>query len=135
MRRNGKSRTLGDRIVKDAVLVLFTILLVLGGAVFISETAISQKEGGVIVDEAELRTLEREYISEIRDYLEQQGFADSGVSLTWVMEEDGSRSYDVVLHHKGIGKLTSAEREELFQRVETLAFQVSGCNFQVKLLV
>ena len=134
MRRNKEVRSLSDRIAKEAAFVLFTVLLVAGLALFISQTVMSQEEGKVSVDEKHFRVLEQEYVQEIRSYLEEQGFKNSGVSLTRVVETDGSRSYEVVLHHKGISKLTAQEQAELFEAVEELAFHIAGCNFQVNLL-
>ena len=135
MRRNKEVRSLSDRIAKEAAFVLFTVLLVAGLALFISQTVMSQEEGKVSVDEKHFRVLEQEYVQEIRSYLEEQGFKNSGVSLTRVVETDGSRSYEVVLHHKGISKLTAQEQAELFEAVEELAFHIAGCNFQVNLLL
>ncbi|MBQ7776618.1 MAG: hypothetical protein IJ379_11930 [Lachnospiraceae bacterium] len=135
MRREIKERSLSDRIAKDAVFVLITVLLVLGLALFVSETVMSQTEGNISVDEKHIRMLEQEYVGEIRDYLEEQGFANSGVTLTKVSEADGTTNYKVLLHHKGIDKLSQNEHMELFAAVEALAFQVAGCEFQVNLLV
>lgn len=135
MRRNVTERSLSDRIAKEAAFVLFTVLLVLGLALFISQTVMSQTEGNIAVDEKHFQVLEQEYVSEIRTYLEAQGFKNSGVSLTRVVETDGSRSYEVVLHHKGIDKLTREEQAALLEAVEELAFHITGCNFQVNLLV
>lgn len=124
-----------DRIAKNVVVVLVTMLLVFGLAMFVSGTVLSQSEEQFTVDEASLRLLEQEYVNDIRDYLEAQGFQNSGVTLTWVTREDGSRSYEVSLYHKGIGALSQEEQEILFASVKELAFQVAGCNFQVNLLV
>ncbi len=123
------------RITRNVVFVLFTMLLVLGLAMFVSGTALSQSNEKVVADEAGLRSLEQKYISDIRTYLEEQGFQNSGVTLTWIMEADGSRSYEVALHHKGIAELSVAEQEVLLAEVQELAFWTAGCNFHVNLLV
>ena len=115
--------------------VVLTVLVVLGLALFTSKTVLSQTKEGMAVDEAGLRILEQEYVSEIRTYLEMQGFQNSGVTLTWVMEEDGSRSYEVLIYHKNINKLSEVELEQLLVVIESFAFKVNGCYFQVNLLV
>ncbi len=134
MRREYRERRLSDRVAKDAAFVLFSVMLVLGLALFISETVMSQTEGNISVDEKHIQVLEQEYVSEIREYLDAAGYRNSGVTLTKVVDTDGSRSYSVALHHKGLHKLELAEQEALFQEVKDLAFQVAGCNFQVTLL-
>lgn len=135
MRRGIKRKVLRDKIAGKMLLVLSTVLLVLGLAFFVSGTVLSQTEEKFVVDEKSLRILEQDYVREIRAYLEAEGFQNSGVTLTWVMEEDGSRSYEVILYHKNMNKLSEAEREILYTAVEGLAFQVNGCHFQVNLLV
>lgn len=123
------------RMVKNVVLVFITVMLVLGLAMIVSQTAQGQSRDNNVVDEAGLRRLEQEYIGKIRGYLEQQGFKHSGVNLTWTMEEDGSRSYQVAIYHKGIIGLSVEKQEELLAAVCELAFQWTGCNFRVNLLV
>lgn len=135
MKRTINEERLSDRIAKEAAFVLFTILLVLVLAMFISQTVMSQTEGNISMDEKHYQLLEQEYVDEIRSYLEEQGYYNSGVTLTRVVEANGSRSYEVVLHHKNIDKLSEEEQAELLQTVEDMAFQASGCDFRVNLLV
>ena len=134
MNTRASRENLSNRIAKEAGFILFTVLLVLGLALFISETAMSQSDGNISVDEQHFQALEQEYVQEIRVYLEEQGFQNSGVSLTRIVEADGSRSYQVLLHHKGLKKLTASEQEALLEAVEELAFRVAGCNFQINFL-
>ena len=108
-------------ISKKGLFMLMTAMLVL----FTSATVQSQ-EGELIVDEAGMRAMEREYVQEIRTYLESQGYENSGVNLTYVTEEDGQRSYMVLIHHKRISKLSEDKKQSLFSEVEEMAFQVSG---------
>lgn len=133
MRREMKEHRLYERLVKDAAFVLFTVLLVLLLAMFVSQTVMSQTKGNITVDEQHFQKLEQEYVKEIRSYMAEQGFQNSGVTLTRVVE-NGERSYEVVLHHKNLAKLTKEELEELFVQVEGLAFEVADCSFRVNLL-
>lgn len=134
MRGKVNSKHLNNRLVKDMVFVLCTIALVLCLAFFISGTVQSQKDGGVTVDEDAYQVLEEQYVEEIRDYLEEQGFRNSGVTLTRTVEKDGERVYEVALHHKNLYKLSDKEQEALFQIIEEKSFNVMGCEFQVGLL-
>lgn len=135
MKRMAGKESVAEKVVKAVMIVLGTVLLVIGMAFFISGTALSQTEEKFAKDEAMLRALEKEYVGAVRDYLEKQGFEDSGVTLTWMMQEDGSRCYEVLLHHRKIEDLNQPEREMLFAEVMELAFDVAGCNFRVNLLV
>ena len=68
------------------------------------------------------------------DYLEEKGYRNSGVALTRVVDEEGERSYEMTLHHKNLYKLSTEEQETILKEIATMAFHVSGCKFQVKLL-
>lgn len=127
-------KSLSGRIRKEAVFVWCTLLLILVLWLFISETVMSQNEGNIIVDEEAYLVLEEQYVSEIKSYLEMKGYRNSGVVLTRVVDGDGNRSYDVVLHHKRLYKLEEKEQETLLNQIEGLAFHVAECEFRVKLL-
>lgn len=113
--------------------VLFTMVLVLVFVLLISGRAMSQ-EKQVVADREGLQKLEQEYIREIRDYLAEKGYANSGVNLTCVTEADGDRNYQVAIYHKRIEKLDEIQKKELFEEIEELAFCVSGCDFQINFL-
>ncbi len=133
MSREFRNSRANDGIGKDEAFVLFTIFLVLTMALLVSETVMSQTEGDITVDEQYYQILEQEYVKEIRAFLEQQGYRNSGVSLTRVVE-DGERDYEVVIHHKNLKKLSEKELTQLINQVEALAFEVAGCTFQVGFL-
>ena len=125
---------LSDRVRKDVVFVMVTVLLVLILWLFISETVMSQAEGNITVDEVAFVELEKDYVVAVRSYLQEKGYCNSGIALTRVVDESGERSYEMVLHHKNMYKLSVEEREIMLEEIATMAFHVSGCKFQVKLL-
>lgn len=134
MSRIAKRRAYTERLVRDILFVLFTIILILGISFFVSGTVVSQADGNITVDEQYYQILEKEYVKEIRGFLAEQGYENSGVNLTMVADEEGNRSYSVEVYHKGICKLAEEEQEELFAAVEELAFNVMGCIFEISLL-
>ncbi|MBR3825778.1 MAG: hypothetical protein IKJ39_11355 [Lachnospiraceae bacterium] len=119
---------------KEAVFVLFTVFMILSLWFFISEKVMSQNNGTVTVDEAAFLELESNYLSQVKVYLEEEGFRNSGVALSRVIETDGSRSYEITLHHKKLNELSLEEQKKLKADIEELAFGVSGCEFQVTFL-
>lgn len=123
-----------NTLVKNAAFILVTACLILLSAFFISGTVQSQTAEKLCVDEKFYQDLEKEYVKEVRAFLNEQGFENSGVTLTRVVDEQGNREYDVTLHHKYLDTLCTEERESLFERIEEMAFQVSGCTFTVELL-
>lgn len=129
-----EEKGLSGRVRKDAVFVTVTVLLVLCMWLFVSETVMSQTEGNITVDEESFLELEKDYVAQVKSHLEKEGYRNSGVSLTRVVDGDGNRSYEMVLHHKNIYKLSEAEQEIMLEEIAQMAFHVSGCKFQVKLL-
>lgn len=133
---NGRieEKSLGSRVRKEAVFVMVTVFLVLVLWLFVSETVMSQTEGNITVDEEAFAELEKDYVDTTREYLEGKGYRNSGVALTRVVDENGERSYEMVLHHRNLYKLSTEEQEKLMEEIATMAFHVSGCEFLVKLL-
>lgn len=127
-------RTYKERLIKEVLFALFTIILVVGISFFVGGTVVSQADGAITVDEQYYQVLEEEYVKEIRDFLKEQGYANSGVNLTMMTDEEGNRNYRVEVYHKGICKLEENAQEKLFADVEALAFDVVGCRFEVKML-
>ncbi len=124
-----------EKLLKEVLFGIFTLVLIVGIWFFISGTVVSQGEGCITVDEQHYQVLEQEYVKEIRGFLAEQGYENSGVNLTMVADREGNRSYSVEVYHKGICKLSAEEQEKLFVAVEALAFDVVGCSFEVSLLM
>ena len=123
-----------EKLAKEVLFVIFTFVVSMVIAFFISGTVVSQADGEVTVDEESFPILEEEYVEEIKGLLDDLGYENSGVNLTMVADGEGNRSYQVKLHHKRINRLSEEEKEALFATVEELAFQVMGCEFEVSLL-
>ena len=120
---------------KNITFIAATIILVLCSAFFITKTVQGQSDTDVLEKEGYYQALEQEYVSEIREYLNEQGFLNSGVTLTRVVDEQGSRDYQVTLHHKYLEMLSEEERQAIFEEIEGMAFGADGCIFQIKLMV
>lgn len=123
-----------EKLAKEVLFVIFTFVVSMVIAFFISGTVVSQADGKVTVDEESFPILEEEYVEEIKGLLDDLGYENSGVNLTMIADGEGNRSYQVKLHHKRINRLSEEEKEALFATVEELAFQVMGCEFEVSLL-
>ncbi len=123
-----------EKLVKELLFVVFTFVISLVIAFFVCETVVSQSDGKVTVDEESFPLLEETYVEEIKEFLKELGYENSGVNLTMVTDGEGNRSYQVKLHHKRISSLSEEEREMLFATIEDMAFQVAGCGFEISLL-
>lgn len=108
--------------------VAATVLLVLISAFCVAGTVKSQGREEPLSEQYYLE-LEREYVKSMRAYLNEAGFADSGVMLTRTVYEDGSREYHITIHHSRFDRLTEAEKESLLQILREKAFEEPHCSF------
>ncbi len=120
---------------KNITFIASTIALILISAFFVTKTVRGQEDRETIACEKYYQVLEQEYVSEIRAYLNEQGFENSGVTLTRIIDEQGVREYQITLHHKYLEKLSMEERNEIFDVIKNMAFENAGCIFQINLLV
>lgn len=115
--------------------VAATVILVSVAALSFAGTVMCRADLSGAEQEGYYREKERGLINATRDYLKQQGFADSGVTLTRVVEGDGSRSYTVTIHHRGIDRMEEAERDVLARELAALAFEENGSTFCYEFLI
>lgn len=106
-----------------------TVLLVLVTAYFCVETV--KCENNVAAEELEIFYQEKEawLVKETRDFLREEGFQNSGVMLTKVVDTDGSREYTLTVHHGKIDEMTEEERAILLGKMEHLMFSGEGVYF------
>lgn len=119
--------------------VAATIILVSIAAISFAGTAMARTAmtgmslGGTNIGAAELescyREKERQLVRDTRRELERQGFINSGVMLTRVVEGDGKRTYTVTIHHREIDRMETAEREELAWELSVFAFEDENSSF------
>ena len=81
-----------------------TILLIAISAFCITGTVISQSNKNGEEMEYYYRMQEKEMLEQTKEQLAQLGYANSGVTLTKVVDVDGSREYTFTIHHRKIDK-------------------------------
>ncbi len=62
---------------------------------------------------ARYKEIEQEYSGSIKDKLEDMGYYNAGVSMTKIVNGDGSILYVVAVHHSKIDLLDEYQRDEL----------------------
>ena len=108
-----------------------TVLLVLIAALFMGCTAMSRTAIGTRELEEYYLAKEQELTKDVRELLSVQGYENSGVMVTRVVEDDGHRLYTIAVHHKMISLLNDKEREMLLMQVEKLTFDDEACCFLI----
>ena len=114
---------------------VLTLCLVLVSAFFITGTVMSGNNPDEQQLELYYREREQQLVRDTRDYLNQSGFRNSGVTLTRVVEEDGMREYTITVHHDKIHGMNETEREILKTELATLVFVEDSCSFSHEFLV
>lgn len=113
-----------------------TILLVLVAVFSFAGAAVCRAaDSGWEELENRYRDLERQLVQDTRDYLNLQGFSDSGVMLTRVVEADGTREYTVTIHHRAIEGMREKERLELAAALEEFAFELEDGSLWYEFLL
>lgn len=115
--------------------VLVTICLVFVSAFCITGTVFCQTKPGAAELESYYRQQEKALVQETRDYLNQAGFQNSGVTLTRVADADGSLAYTMTIHHGKIDKMDEASRESLKKELSAFTFSAENCTFYHEFLV
>ncbi len=114
--------------------IIFTVILVLTIALCISATAISQAKNDHRAETEYYRDMEQEYVRELRSFLGENGYRNSGVTMTEVVETDGSRNYTVTIHHQRMKNLSMQEKEALLTSCKELEFVDGTCSISHKFL-
>ena len=111
-----------------------TVFLVMIGTLFLSMAVLSQSREAVREQKEYYKTLEQEYVKRMSEFLEEQGYANSGITMNRVIEEDGTLQYTVTIHHRRIEQLDDIQRGELLSKCQEIEFPEQDCSFCHKFL-
>ena len=95
--------------VFNVAFYVVTVVLILIIVLCVGGTARSESR-----DEAqrvENRVQEQQLLMDVRQYLKNNGYTNSGVTLTYVTDADGDPEYTFTIHHKRINDMSEEERE------------------------
>lgn len=106
-------------------ILFFTSTILLLAVIFFcfSATAYSQSvERSVLADKEEIDLQEQALLKEMKQIMKEYGCEYSGITMTKVYQEDGTRSYRVRIHHRNISILDEAELTALEERLGRLVY-------------
>ena len=119
---------------KNLKWILTTIVLILVTAFSIAGTVISKNDFKAGELEQYYLQKEKQLTEDVRDFLNQKGYRNSGVTVTRVVEANGSREYTVTVHHGDIDRMTEGERTVLAGEMGNLTFEDEHCTFSMNFL-
>ena len=93
--------------VSNVAFYVVTVVLILIIVLCVGGTARSESR-----DEAQrVENRVQEQLTDVRQYLKNNGYTNSGVTLTYVTDADGDPEYTFTIHHKRINDMSEEERE------------------------
>ncbi len=123
-----------DRRMRTAVFSAASVFLLTVGLFCMALTVTGKEQPSSREEEQYYLEKEKVLTADIRAYLQDKGYRDSGVMVTRVVNEDGSRDYTVTLHHRKLEALSEEAWEALLWELAACEFQEGGCCFHYKLL-
>lgn len=84
-------------------------------------------------DQMKYQIQENHFVKEIRNCMEEQGYYNSGITLTKLMDIDGSREYKVMVHHSYIDLEDDAEVTNIKEMLGNINFNAENItvNFTI----
>ena len=129
MKKSHDMRGKGNRLFLAAstVLVLFIaacITLTVQG---------DEKHGAGGYDEAYFDVLEESYQDEIKEVLEEYGVSKSGMNLTKMTSEDGTREYTLAIYNRRFERMDDEKLCSLEQALGSVVFPEEACGVVIRL--
>lgn len=107
------------------------MIIIMGTAM----TVKSQSRNNVAIDEKYYVSMEADYMNRIRENLREDGYADSGITMTKQYGDKDSRSYRVLIHHDAISRLSPEQKDALKEELSEISFPAQNCTFSYEFLV
>ncbi|MDE7019068.1 MAG: hypothetical protein K2P65_16120 [Lachnospiraceae bacterium] len=114
---------------KNISFIITVILSVLVILFCTKETVIGQSRADMSSQKLYYAPMEEEYVAQMRQMLANKGYSNSGITIRWVLEEEGTRVYTVMIYHKWIDRLDEKGKEALLQELEQTEFIDQYCSF------
>ena len=119
---------------RNAAFIIAVILSVLVVLFCAKETVMSQGRSDVKEKKSYYAAMEAEYRADMKKVLEEEGYAGSGITVRWVSENEGTRTYMVMIHHRRIDYLDENEKENLVHKLVETEFTDEKCSFQYEFI-
>lgn len=118
---------------KAGIFTAVTVMLILVSAFCITGTVMSHNNKDLEIQEKYYSLAEQQYVDAVRQYMAAQGFRNSGVMLTRVVDTDGTRTYTLTVCHKRLAGLTEVQKENIEEALTKMEFDIPGCRFERRL--
>ena len=124
-----------NRIFRSEVLYLgiITVLLIAGAFFLFSLTVNGSRSTDNRRWNEYYGPMEEAYIDSVRGYLNDNGFVNSGVTLTHTTDGDLNRVYTLNIHHRRLESCGDGRKEEIIESLRLMGFEDDRCTFDINL--
>lgn len=119
---------------RGCIFIIMTLLLITMILFCAVETVASQGRDGDRCRKLYYSAMEKEYLFKVEKKLGDMGYPYSGITIRWVSDSDGARSYTVMIHHRKINMLDVQEKKALLDKISADEFDAEGCTFNYELI-
>ena len=113
--------------------VMFVVVVMaLAMGIGMSVMASADQEVTYVISNEQYKEMEQECLQDVKAILLEKGCKDAGVTLTYVIGEDGSREYTVCVHHAKLEVMESEEYGLLQARIKDSVRDYLMANASVK---
>lgn len=117
--------------ISFGIIVLLSVLLLLFCA---KETVMSRDRAGAGEKKQYYALMEEEYCMNMRHLLDEKGYRNSGITIRWISDGQGTRDYMVFIHHRKIERLDDQGKEKLLRELSQTEFADKQCTFHYEFI-
>ena len=129
MKKSHDMRGKGNRLF----LAVSTVLVLFIAACITLTVQGDEKHGAGGYDEAYFDVLEESYQDEIKEVLEEYGVSKSGMNLTKMTSEDGTREYTLAIYNRRFERMDDEKLCSLEQALGSVGFPEEACGVVIRL--
>ncbi len=124
-----------SRILKSEYVFLgiLTLLLITAAFFLFTITVKGNRSDDNSVWNEYYAPMESTYVAEVREYLNDNGFINSGVTLTHTTDSELNREYTLSIHNRRLEGCSEERRDEISGVLRSMGFEDDRCVISVRL--
>lgn len=119
---------MAGRIKSRAGLIAVTAVLIMISAFCIAGTVKGQSKDAFREDDEYYSRLEEDYLERVGKVLKEEGYANSGLTLTFSRNVRGEKTYLLKIHNRRFDKLSQSEKKQILECIGRVDFGAPECR-------
>lgn len=126
--RRMEEESMVERIKSRTGMIAVTVVLILISAFCIAGTVKGQSKDAFRENDGYYSRLEEDYLEQVRKVLKEEGYANSGLTLTFSRDVKGEKTYLLKIHNRRFENLDKSEKQEILDRISQVDFGAPDCR-------